>query len=119
VTFLREDVGRVPRLGQAWSKPTTRPAAGESCDGCRCLLNIDALVGDLLHVLLSEAMSDEFPPTVERRARDRFVGGNGAAINREHRRNLQLIEDLQHSPETDTVSVLVPRPIGTVRDRRL
>jgi hypothetical protein len=115
VAFLLEDVRRVPRLGQARSEPSARPAPRERRDGGRRLLDIDTLVRHLLHVLLSEAVTDEFPMAVERGACDWFVGLNGAAVNRERRGNLQPIEDLQHSPEPDTVAVLVPRPVGDVR----
>src|SRR5439155_1171046 len=105
VAFLREDVGRVPCLGQAWSEPSARPTARERRDGGRRLLNVDALVRNLLHVLLSEAVTDEFPLAVERGACDGFVRLNGAAVNGEHRRNLQAIEDLQQSPEPDPITV--------------
>ena len=117
VAFFRQDVRRVPGLGQAWSEPSTRPTARELRDGGRRLLDVDALIGHLLHVLLSEAVADEFPLTVERGACDWFAGLNGAAVDRKHRGDPQPIEDLQHAPEADTVAVFVPRPVGDVGHR--
>jgi hypothetical protein len=92
--------------------------SGERLDGGRRLLNVHALVGNLLHVLLTEAVADELPVPFERGAGDRLVRLDRAAVNREHGGNVQPVEDLEHAPEADAVSVFVPRPVGHVRHRR-
>ena len=118
VAFFGQDVGRVPRLGQAGSEPAARTFAREGPNGFRSLDDIGSLVGDLLHIFLAEAVADELPSALVRRARDRLVGMDGAAVDRQRGANVETIDHFQHSPESDAIAVFVPRPVGNVRHGR-
>ena len=118
VSFFGQDVGRVPRLGQAGSKPAARPFAREGPNGLRSLDDVGPLVGNLLHVFLAEAVADELPRALVRRARDRLVGMDGAAIDRQRGANVEAIDHFQHSPESDAIAVFVPGPVRNIGHRR-
>jgi hypothetical protein len=62
-------------------------------------------------------VADEFPSPLERGACDRLVRLNCAAVDREYGWNVQAIEDIEQAPETNAVSVFVPRPVGHVGHR--
>ena len=76
VAFLDQEIGRLPGLGQAGAEPAARRLAGEGLDRLRGLADVVALVLDLLHVLLGEAVAHELP------VRDRARRGRSARRRR-------------------------------------
>jgi hypothetical protein len=53
-----------------------------------------------------------------RRLDDRAVAGDRRAVDRQHRRHVEVVEHLEHAPEADAVAVFVPRPVRDVGHRR-
>ena len=73
-----------------------------------------ALVLHLLHVALGETVTHEFPIALDGRAHDRRISGDRRAVDGEHRRNRELIEQFDEPPEADAIAVFVPGPIRHV-----
>src|SRR5262249_36257530 len=76
VAFLGEEIGRLPGLGQAGTEPAARALAASLEDHLSGLADVFALVLDLLHVALGEAVADELPFALDRRAHDRRISGD-------------------------------------------
>src|SRR6476661_2142441 len=114
VTFLGKDIGRFPGFGEARSEPAARPLAGRLLDHFGTFTDVGALVLDLLHVALGEAVADELPFAVEARLDDVGIGLDGNAVDVHHAWNLEVIVDLQEAPEADAVAVFMPAPVGDV-----
>src|SRR2546426_9063797 len=118
VAFFSKDVGCLPRLGQTGTEPSARPTAGECTNHFRRFGDVGSLVGDLLHVLLSESMTDEFPFALERRACDRLVRTNDTTLDGQPSPEPEAVQHFEHPPETDAVSIFMPCPIWDVGHRR-
>src|SRR5205807_10065438 len=114
VALFGEEVGRRPGLGQAGAEPAARGFAGGLADRRRGAPDVVALVGDLLHVLLRKAVTDELPLPLARRLDDRAVAGDRRAVDREDGWDAAIVEHFEHAPEADPVAVFVPGPVRDV-----
>src|SRR4029077_11493753 len=110
--------GGLPGFGQAGAQPAARVLAGGLADRGRGPADVVALVRDLLPVLLAEAVADELPLPFARGPHDRPVAGDRRAVDRQDGRDAEIVEHLEHAPETDPVAVFVPGPVRDVRHRR-
>jgi len=117
-TLFDQNIRGFPGFGEAGAEPSARAFAGKPADRRGGLADVVPLVVDPLHALLSEAVADELPATVERGARDRLVSRDRRAVDREHGADLLLVENLKHPPEADPVAVFVPGPVRNVGHRR-
>src|SRR5215813_2569752 len=95
VALLAEDIGRLPGLREAGAEPAARAPAGHLGDELGGLADVLALVRDLLHVALGQAVSDELPFALDRRLHDLRIGGDGAAVDVHHARNFKFVVDLE------------------------
>src|SRR5262245_28819013 len=73
IAFLGQDVWRVPGFCQSGTEPSTWRPACKFADGVRGLQNVCPFIWNFLHILLAEAVPDEFPASLLRGMRDRFV----------------------------------------------
>ena len=85
VAFLDQQIRRVPSFGQSWTEPAARRRAGSFGDHRAGLANVGALVLDLLHVPLGEAVAHELPAAIARGPHDRGISSERRAIDRQHR----------------------------------
>ena len=118
VAVLLQQVRRLPGFSQAGPQPAARLLAGRLPDRLGGHVDVGLLVRHLLHVALGEAVADEFPVALVRRLDDRRIGLDGAAVDRQHAGNRELVEHLEHAPEADAVAVFVPAPVRNVGRRR-
>src|SRR3954453_3130376 len=118
VPFFYKDIRRLPRFGQARSKPATWRATGVEFDGFQSFSNVRTLVFHFLHVLLTKAMTDKFPATLMRCLRYWLVSSNRTSVDCQSCTNIHGVEHVEHSPETNAISVLVPSPIRNIRRGR-
>ena len=81
-------------------------------------MDVGLLVRHLLHVALGKAVPDELPLALDRGLDDRRKRLDGAAVDRQHAGNGELVEHLEHAPEADAVAVFVPAPVRDVGRRR-
>ena len=68
---------------------------GRLLDHFGAFADVGALVLDLLHVALGEAVADELPFAVDARLHDVGIGLHGNAVDVHHARNLEVVVDLQ------------------------
>src|SRR5438132_174338 len=66
ISFFGENIRRVPGFGQARTEPSSRCATSKFFDRGSSFFNVDALVGNFLHVLLAVTMPDKFPSALAR-----------------------------------------------------
>src|SRR3954463_16460617 len=84
VAFFNKDIRRLPRFGQARSKPASWRATGVEFDGFRSFSNVRTLVFHFLHVLLTKAMTDKFPATLMRCLRYWLASSTSPSPDRQH-----------------------------------
>ena len=118
VAVFLQEIRRLPGFGQAGPEPAARRLAGRLFDRLCGQVDVGLLVRHLLHVALGEAVADELPVALVRRLHDRRIGLDGAAVDRQHAGNGELVEHLEHPPEADAVAVFVPAPVRNVGRRR-
>jgi len=104
-------------FGQAGTEPAARGLAGEIAYRRRGPADVVALIGNLLHALLGEAVADELPAAVARCFGNRLVSPDRRTIDRQHRTDAQMVEHLEHTPEPDPIAVFVPSPVRDVGHR--
>ncbi len=114
VAFLFQQVRRLPGFGETGAEPAARTLAGRGRNHLGGLADVLALVLDLLHVALGEAVTHELPIARLRGLDDLRIGRERRAVDGEHAGNLELVEYLEHAPEADAVAVFVPGPVRNV-----
>jgi hypothetical protein len=117
--LLAEQVGCLVRLGQSRALPAAWRSAGEALDGGDRVADRLALVVEPVHRDLHEAVAHELPPRGKRRLGDPRIGVADIAVDRERRGDAELAQHLEQPPEADPHAVLVPGPVGQVRQQRL
>src|SRR5262249_60412428 len=91
VTFLGENVLRLPGLRKPRAEPAARALSGRRLDHLGALADVGALVLDLLHVALGVAMADEFPVALDASLDDVRIGLHRNAVNVHYARNPEIV----------------------------
>ena len=114
-----EQVGGVVSFGDAGAFPAARRLAGEFADGVNGLLDCQRLIFDLVHRFLHKTVAHEIPAG----GACGFAGGavnlDRRAIDGERCLDVACFQHFDKAPEADAHAVLVPGPVGNVRQQRL
>src|SRR5204862_3649429 len=95
--------------------PAARCLAGELANRSDRVADRSALVLDVMHRPLHEAVAHELPSGVERCLRNARIAATDRAVDRKRRLNAELLQYLAEAPEADAHAVFVPGPVRQVR----
>ena len=116
---LRQVIERVEGLRQPGPEPAARPFAGEFLDHVHGAHDDGALVVDLVHRHLVEAVGVDLPAHVHAGLHHGGIGLADPCVERDCRRDIQFLQHLAQPPEADPHAVFVPAPVRVVGLLRL
>jgi hypothetical protein len=115
---LRQQIGRLQRLGQSRREPAHDVVAGRRAQRTDGVADHRTLILHQMRGDLAEAMAHELPSRVACCLRHARIRRRHGAIDRHRRRDAMRIERRLQPPEPDAHAVFVPCPVGQIGDHR-